>query len=115
LTLKIQKNGARRIKMDENKQVSPKAVPEKLSVVRNIIRVIFGKKLACSYCGRVYVKCHSKEINLFMPVPQNGKCCPDGHEGYVDEFLGWGVIRKFFDYVKAQDLKSIIVQNVPRE
>jgi len=55
----------------------------------------------CSYCGRMYVSCHSKSISLFLPVPQNGKCCPSGHEGYVDQFVGCGEVRWKFDYIKC--------------
>lgn len=56
----------------------------------------------CSYCGKGYVPCHSKEMNLLLPLPQNGKTCPDGHEGYVDRMELWGgKTRYLFDLVKG--------------
>lgn len=54
----------------------------------------------CRYCGKRYVNCHSNKINILMPVPQNGKCCPLGHEGYTDEFIGFDIIRHRFDNIK---------------
>jgi len=54
----------------------------------------------CRYCGKRYVKCHSDKINVLMPLPQNGRCCPDGHEGYTDEFTGFAIMRHWFDNIK---------------
>lgn len=75
-------------------QVIPKPVPENLGWWRSLTRRLPG---CCSYCGRLYVPCHSPKINLFYPVPQNGMCCPDGHEGYVDEhhIPGYSTRRRF--------------------
>lgn len=53
----------------------------------------------CKYCGKRYVDCHSDKINILMPIPQNGKCCPNGHEGYTDEFTGFSINRYHFDKI----------------
>ncbi len=68
-----------------------------LSFLRNITKHIIG---FCKYCGKKYVNCHSNDLNLFFPLPQNGKCCPNGHEGYTEQFMGWGIIVNKFDNVK---------------
>ena len=55
----------------------------------------------CSYCGKRYKGCYSDTVSLFHPFPQTGKCCPDGHEGYVVEGCITGDSFKFkFDFVK---------------
>lgn len=78
--------------------VAPQPVPERLSLWRRLLRRLPG---FCGYCGRKYVHCHSKRINLLMPLPQNGRSCPLGHEGYVDEIVtpAGDRIRHTFDYV----------------
>lgn len=81
----------------KNKEVvEPKAL-SKITLFRAFLSKLPG---FCSYCGKKYVGCHSKNINIFFPVPQNGKCCPDGHEGYVDIFMGWGTVKNTFDFVE---------------
>lgn len=77
-------------------QVKPKEIG-KLSLLKKLMRFI---PFHCSYCGKMYKKCHSEKVNLFMPLPQNGRCCPDGHEGYVIEFLGFAEVKHTFDFVK---------------
>lgn len=81
-------------------QIVPKVITQKKSILRTIIAFLFGKHWACSYCGKFYTaKCHTDKINIFYPIPQNGRCCPDGHEGYTDEFTGYAIIRYHFDFV----------------
>ena len=77
-------------------QVIPKELTN-LNLFRKITRYL---PYHCSYCGRFYKRCHNEKINLLMPIPQNGWCCPDGHEGFIDEFIGCGEIRYKFDFVK---------------
>ena len=36
---------------------------------------------------------------MLMPVPQNGKCCPDGHMGYITVFTGYSSVNRYFDQV----------------
>ncbi len=68
----------------------------------NIWRMLLSKiPFHCSYCGKLYVGCHSDDINTIFPLPQNGRCCPDGHEGYTKEFIGLaGFIYKKFENIK---------------
>lgn len=80
----------------ELKEVKPMQIG-KLNLIHKILRVL---PYHCSYCGSMYKKCHSDKVNLLMPLPQNGRCCPNGHEGYVDEFTGYATIRHWFDLVK---------------
>ena len=80
----------------QDKVVLPKPIG-KLSIWRKILKHIPG---FCSYCGKRFVPCHSKDINLWMPVPQNGKCCPDGHEGYTVMFTGFAEVIQWFDFVE---------------
>lgn len=69
-------------------------------------RILSKLPFHCSYCGKKYVKCHSNKINILMPLPQNGRCCPDGHEGYTDEFIGFDIIRHWFDNTKTAQLSD---------
>lgn len=82
---------------ETEKIVTPKPLG-KMNFLRKILSFLPG---FCSYCGKMYVSCHSKEINIFFPLPQNGKCCPDGHEGYVKSFNGWGIVKTVFDFVES--------------
>jgi len=79
------------------KKVKPKKIG-KLSLIRKCLRIAPNH---CGYCGKRYVDCYSRKVNILMPIPINGKCCPNGHEGYVDEFVGWGTVRYKFDYIKS--------------
>lgn len=84
-------------------RVVPMPIDAKRSFFRRVVAKIFGRWVACSYCGKFYTaRCHSNDVNLFLPLPQNGRCCPDGHEGYVDEFVGAGTIRHWFDLVEQE-------------
>ena len=76
--------------------VKPKPVPEKLGWLANILRHI---PYFCSYCGKMYINCHSPSTSVFS-LGGNGKCCPDGHEGYTKENMGYYVNINKFDYVK---------------
>ncbi|MCF7834886.1 hypothetical protein K9M48_02410 [Candidatus Gracilibacteria bacterium] len=87
--------------METKKAVEPKALG-KISLFRSVMSKLSGY---CSYCGKRYVSCHSEKVNLFFPLPQNGKCCPDGHEGYVDVFMGWGNCRQTFDLIETPPSK----------
>jgi len=77
-------------------QITLKEIGE-LSLFRKIMKFA---PCHCSYCGKMHVNCHSKDINIMMPIPQNGKACPDGHEGYVVIFTGYAEFVKRFDFVK---------------
>lgn len=86
---------------NEKQRVSCKPIPKKLSFLAWLSKTVFGGHFSCSYCGKWYTKCHSKEVDIFMPVGQNGRCCPDGHEGYTKKMILWGGQMKCkFDYVK---------------
>lgn len=63
---------------------------------RKMLRFVPG---FCNYCGFKYVDAYSTNVNLLVPLPQNGRCCPHGHEGYVDEVvsLDGSFIRHEFD------------------
>lgn len=37
-----------------------------------------------------------------IPTPKNGKCCPNGHEGYVKEFTGYSEVTHHYDFVKLK-------------
>lgn len=78
------------------KKVKPKKIG-KLSVFRKLIRYMPNH---CSYCGQRYIGCHSDHVNILYPMPENGKYCPNGHEGYVKSFYGHGYIKHTFDYIK---------------
>lgn len=82
--------------MNISEAIKVKPVPKKLSIFRKLFRNIPG---FCSHCGMKYVKAHSKKINLLCPVPQNGRFCPNGHEGYIDEFVMVGYVRHSFNNV----------------
>jgi len=82
----------------ENEPVKIKPVPDTLSIFRKILTYVPG---FCKYCGKKFTPCHSKEFNILIPTPQNGKCCPEGHIRYVKEFLGHSVQEKWFDNVKT--------------
>jgi hypothetical protein len=69
----------------------------KLSIIRKILRHI---PYFCSSCGKMYVKIHINKMNILMPLPQNGKGCPDGHEGYIMEFIGVGYVKHIFNHLK---------------
>lgn len=89
------------LSQDEKQQIVPKEIPGRISLFRKLLIRLFGKRWVCSYCGKRYsARCHSDKIDLLMPVPQNGRCCPDGHEGYVVRFTGWNYVRDTFDYVE---------------
>jgi hypothetical protein len=85
--------------MNKEEQVVQKPIV-KLNWYRKIMRFM---PYHCSYCGKLYRRCHSNKINMLMPNPQNGKCCPDGHEGYVVEFTGYCEIIHWFDFVKNKN------------
>lgn len=57
----------------------------------------------CKHCGKKYISCHGGNVNILVPLPQNGKCCPDGHEGYVDEFMLYGTVRHWIDNVNPNN------------
>lgn len=64
---------------------------------------LLGGRWLCSYCGRRYVRCHSPALSVVVPLPANGWCCPDGHEGYIDRFLVTGdIVRERFDFLAGQ-------------
>lgn len=60
----------------------------------------------CRYCGKHYVKCVGgpERFNIFVPLGEQGRCCPDGHEGYLDAFYGYGFARTFVDNVKTTSI-----------
>ncbi len=67
----------------------------------SLLRVILTKLPSfCAYCGRHYTRCYSREAGLY-PLPLMGKCCPNGHEGYIDEYIGHSKVRKRFDMIKT--------------
>lgn len=78
-------------------QVIVKEVPKSLSLVYKISSKLPG---FCSYCGKRYVKAYSNNINLLFPYPQEGKICPDGHEGYMIENILCGIIKHKIDNIK---------------
>ncbi|WP_417610079.1 hypothetical protein [Owenweeksia hongkongensis] len=80
----------------DSSQITPKPIPP-LSLVKRLLRKL---PWFCSYCGRLYVKCHSRTPDGVSPSYAPGRCCPNGHEGYVDEFLGHSTVRRKFDLVK---------------
>ena len=82
--------------METNEQVTVKPVPE----LNFFMKMMSKLPKNCSYCGKRYVPCHSNNVNVFFPLAQNGKCCPDGHEGFVKVFHGWGYVNNWFDFVK---------------
>lgn len=86
---------------ETEKKISPKPV-RKMSFLRKMLSML---PWFCSYCGKMYIGCHSKDINILFPMPQNGKCCPDGHEGYVTSFNGYAEIKTIFDFVENPPLE----------
>lgn len=79
------------------KQVLPRPVPERLTLWQKFLAMLPGR---CSYCSKAYVSCN-QGWDTFTFLPKNGKCCPDGHEGHVDQFIITGdILRHEFDYVK---------------
>lgn len=78
-------------------KVEVRMVPKKLSIYRFLLSKLPG---FCSYCGKKYVCAYSNKINLFNPVPQNGKICPNGHEGYMNENILCCIVRHHIDNVK---------------
>jgi hypothetical protein len=43
---------------------------------------------------------------MLNPLGSEGKCCPFGHEGYVDEYFMGNGIRYTFDFVKNPQVKE---------
>jgi hypothetical protein len=81
--------------------ITAKPVPNKLTFWQQI-KCFLPRH--CGYCGKTYVSCHSKEVSLLFPVPVTGRCCPDGHMGYVDQMLMTGdVVRYRIDNVKQHE------------
>lgn len=78
------------------KRVFPQPVPQDKGPWRWLLSLLPG---FCSYCGKKYIACN-QGIDTFTFMPKNGRCCPDGHEGYVDRFIVSGDIARYtFDYV----------------
>lgn len=80
----------------EDKPVVFKPIPEKLPLRFKMCSFLPG---FCSYCGKRYIDAYSKQMNLLFPVPHNGKMCPDGHEGYINENYLCGIIKHKIDNV----------------
>lgn len=79
-----------------SEQVIPKPL-EPIPFWRKVLACLPG---FCSYCGCWYVPCHKLDITPWAPLPPTGRACPNGHEGYVDRFYGYGWIRYHFDYIR---------------
>lgn len=79
--------------------IEVKPVPARLSWWRWLLSSLPGH---CSYCGRRYRPAAvSGSFSVFAPLGATGRCCPDGHEGYADQFvLGVGHSRQWADNVK---------------
>jgi hypothetical protein len=75
--------------------------PAKMTIVRRLLSALPG---FCSYCGRSYVRCSDggSQITPFSPLPNSGRCCPDSHEGYIDQWCLYGTIRYKYDNVAAR-------------
>jgi hypothetical protein len=82
--------------MKKDKKIKIKPV-KKLTFWRKVTSMLYHH---CSYCGKRYVNIHSEDINLFCPLPQNGKGCPDGHEGYIIERGWWVDVVHRFDFME---------------
>jgi hypothetical protein len=83
------------------RRVTLKPVPSRIGLLRRLVARTLGGRWACRYCGKWFVECHADRASLLHPLGSNGRCCPDGHEGYTDRELGWGAwCRERFDYVK---------------
>ena len=80
----------------EGKPITAKPI-DKLNFYRKISRLMPHH---CSYCGKRYVKCYSSRLNIVLPTPRRGKFCPDGHEGYIIEHLGYATIKNLYDFVE---------------
>lgn len=88
-----------------NKLIEAKPL-QKMSLGRKILSFL---PYHCSYCGKMYVPCHSKSMSILNPMLANGKFCPNGHEGYVIQYEMWGGASKYtFDFVKEPQLKEIV-------
>lgn len=62
----------------------------------------------CRYCGQRRVRCSRGELKVLFPVRAEGRCCPDGHEGYVDQFYGYATIRYYFDAVRYPPDQDVV-------
>ncbi len=63
----------------------------------------------CKYCGKHYVRISGgpERFNPFVPLGENGRGCPDGHEGYLDAFHGYFIERTHVDNVKSQSVSTL--------
>lgn len=66
-----------------------KKIPEKLSVWRKLIKHLPNH---CKYCGKKYTNFQYKSID--------GKCCPNGHMGYIKWEITYSTVFEYFDNTK---------------
>lgn len=75
--------------------------PAKLTWWRKILSFLPG---FCKYCGKRYVRCSGSEksITASIPLGEDGWCCPDAHEGYLEAFhpIGGYMERTYIDNVE---------------
>ena len=69
-------------------QIRDMTIPVR-SRARSILSILPG---FCGYCGKKYIK-----------FPENGKSCPNGHEGYIDIVSGSLLTRNYYDNVEVTE------------